>query len=49
MTIDRTSRAGQEQEEHAQRKQTGQNKSGEQGSLNSGHHLRKPPGMEGNA
>ena len=25
----------------------GQNKSGEQGSSNSGHHSRKPPGMEG--
>ena len=26
-----------------------QNKSGEQGSSNSGHHSRKPPGMEGSA
>ena len=28
-------------------KQMGQNKSGEQGSSNSGHHYRKPPGMDG--
>ena len=27
--------------------QMGQNKSGEQGSSNSGHHSRKPPWMEG--
>ena len=43
----RQNKQGKNKKNTCSGKQMGQNKSGEQGSSNSGHHSRKPPEMEG--
>ena len=43
----RQNKQGKKKKNARNGKQQAQNKSGEQGSSNSGHHSRKPPGMEG--
>ena len=43
----RQNKRGKNKKNTCSGKQQGQNKSGEQGSSNSGHHSRKPSGMEG--
>ena len=43
----RKNKRGKKKKNMRNGKPEAQNKSGEQGSSNSGHHSRKPPGMEG--
>ena len=43
----RQNKQGKNKKNACSGKQMGQNKSGDEGSSNSGHHSRKPPGMEG--